>query len=282
MNTPSLFLRARFVGHRSFFWSTRWLVACMTTCLATCLVGSMLVPADAQAETIYRYTNSQGDTVFTDQPTKGAKRVHVDPPPTIPLTPIDLPPLTVPAPKAPPAEVRPQTSPGAPLVPSVLMHAPLSPPALHPESHPPAMSPPAAPKAPAQPVLSPRTPMPVTAIPKANPAPPARFNSAAHRHYQSLHITEPQPGSVTAHAGGTIFVQVDLKPVLDVTVGDRIRIVIDGEDQVEDSTGHRFMISGLSNGQHTIIAFVSREGKNIFQSTPVVIHLTGAPDGKQP
>lgn len=279
MNTPMLFLRAWFARHRPFLWSPRWWATCQATCLATCLVGSVLVPLNAQAETIYRYTNSQGDTVFTDQPTKGAKRVHVDPPPTIPLTPIDLPPQTAPVPKAPPAEVRPETSPGAPLVPSVQMHVPSTLPAAPPIS--------AAPETPpaAKPTQSPRmihTPPP-PAAPETKPAsPPAHFNRAAHGHYQSLRITEPSSGPVKAHAGGTIFVQVSLKPVLDVTVGDRIRIVIDGEDHVEDSTGHRFMISGLSNGQHTIIAFVSREGKNIFQSSPVVIHLTGVPDGKQP
>lgn len=213
-------------------------------------LASLLVPA-VQAETIYSYTNSRGDTVFTDQPTKGARKIHVEPPPPIPLTPIDLPPAAPPRPAsttvAPAAESPASSVPSQPLVPSMLMHPPEESPA-----------PASAPTPP---------PAPVMAAPKAS--------MSGHGHYQSLEITEPRSGMVKAHPGGTIFVQVKLAPALDVSVGDRIRIVIDGEDKVEDSTGHRFMISGLSEGEHTLIALVTRQGKNIFQSRPVAIHLTG-------
>ncbi|OYV29364.1 MAG: hypothetical protein B7Z82_00565, partial [Halothiobacillus sp. 20-54-6] len=37
-------------------------------------VLACIVPS-VQAETIYKYTNSQGDTVFTDQPTQGAQKI---------------------------------------------------------------------------------------------------------------------------------------------------------------------------------------------------------------
>lgn len=223
--------------------------------LVGCLIAAAL--ATAQAETIYTYTNSQGDRVFTDEPTKGARKIHVDPPPPIPLTPINLPPYT-PPPSAPVgSQAASQSAPQAPLVPSVQMpvtEAPAS--GSGPRAEPPTVLPPSASK-----------PAPLVST---------TVSPAARGHYQTLSISEPHSGPVAAHPGGTIFVQVRITPALDVSAGDRIRIVIDGEDKVEDSTGHRFMISGLSNGEHTLIALVSRQGKNIFQSSPVVIHLTGA------
>lgn len=232
--------------------------------LVGCLIAAAL--ATAQAETIYTYTNSQGDRVFTDEPTKGARKIHVDPPPPIPLTPINLPPAMPPPGASAGHQVAPGSMPGsppgalssptpnAPLVPSVQMHAPES--SSGPQTERPALPPPN--------------------VSKPAPLVSTTVSPAARGHYQALSISEPHSGPVAAHPGGTIFVQVQITPALDVTAGDRIRIVIDGEDKVEDSTGHRFMISGLSNGEHTLIALVSRQGKNIFQSSPVVIHLTGA------
>lgn len=226
-------------------------------CAALCSLAGLLLPV-VQADAIYSYKNSQGDQVFTDQPTKGAKKIHVDPPPPIPLTPIDLPSAapahsptapTSASPASPIAESPSSPSPNAPLVPSVLMKAPE-------ESVPAAVA-----------GVS-KSPPPVIPAPKVS--------ASAHGHYQSLVISEPTSGVVKAHPGGTIFVQINLTPALDVTAGDRVRIVIDGEDKVEDSIGHRFMISGLNDGEHTLIALVARQGKNIFQSHPVVIHLTGA------
>lgn len=231
-------------------------------CIGLCTVAGGYLPT-AHAETIYSYTNSQGDRVFTDQPTKGAKKIHVDPPPTIPLTPIELPraaPLPPHGGQANGAEPKneaqsspPSPLPAAPLVPSVLMHTPDKSP------------PPLAPQMPQSPGAE------IVHLPSG-----ASSAAAEHGHYQSLVISEPRAGVVKAHPGGTIFVQIKLVPELDVAVGDRIRIVIDGEDKVEDSTGHRFMISGLTNGEHTLIALVARQGKNIFQSPPVVIRLSGA------
>ena len=236
-------------------------------CVGLCTLAGLLLPV-VQADAIYSYKNSQGDQVFTDQPTKGAKKIHVDPPPPIPLTPINLPPATpvqppsapAGAPLAPAAAVEPSSpAPKTPLVPSVLMRAPTE---LAPEK--------LAPK------VSASSPDAGVSKSPAQIMPAPKVSASAHGHYQSLVINEPKSGLLKAHPGGTIFVQINLTPVLDVTAGDRVRIVIDGEDKVEDSIGHRFMISGLTNGEHTLIALVARQGKNIFQSSPVVIHLTGA------
>lgn len=245
-----------------------------TRLVLSLVLACALISGNTQAEDIYTYTNSQGDVVFTDHPTKGAKKITVNPPPAIPLTPINLPPPTPPTPPvAAPAPVIPPAGAGGSLVPSM------------------SMTPPSAPTAPsvAAPIATPGSPsLPAgdqiqPSAPQAKPAytPLSTLNtppvSQPSDHYQTLQITEPKAGLVTAHAGGTIFVQTVLTPALDISAGDRIRILIDGTTRVDDSTGNRFMISDLTAGTHAIIAAVMRHGKNIFQSNPVVIQLQDAP-----
>ncbi|MHB1229617.1 MAG: DUF4124 domain-containing protein [Halothiobacillus sp.] len=206
-------------------------------------VLACIVPS-VQAETIYKYTNSQGDTVFTDQPTQGAQKIIIDPPPVIPLTPINLPP----SPPIPPAAI-----PNAPLAPSIQMHP-------TPQAETPA-------PAPANIPMTPSAPAPVSTQvdPQLTP----------NGHYQSLAITEPLSGPVVAREGGTIFVQVKLTPALDIGAGDRMRILIDGDTRIDDSTGQRFLLNDMRNGPHSIIAVIMRHGQNIFQSNPVNITLAG-------
>ncbi|WP_407276078.1 hypothetical protein [Halothiobacillus sp. DCM-1] len=242
--------------------------------LAAALLALLTAPAflSAQAEDIYTYTNSQGDVVFTDHPTKGAKKITVTPPPPIPLTPINLPP---PTPVAPPAVnpaaagQTPAASPNA-LVPSV----PMTPPPVTPAPMPSApLATPGSPSLPAGDQLKAAQPTLTAPSAPAAATPPMTQRS---NHYQTLQITEPKAGVVNARAGGTIFVQTELSPPLDITAGDRLRILIDGNTRVDDSTGNRFMISDLTPGTHAIIAVVMRQGKNIFQSNPVVIQLQPA------
>jgi hypothetical protein len=229
---------------------------------------------------VYKYTNSQGDTVFTDEPTKGAQKITIDPPPVIPLTPINLPPSApaLPLTAAPLPNTAPNTVPNAALVPSMQMppvqvNNPANNAAVT-QSDTPAlpqgdslihMAPPPVPSANPQIIRSPLPESAEPAVPRVMP----------NGHYQSLVITEPQAGSIAAREGGTIFVQVKLSPALDITAGDRMRIVIDGDVQVDDSTGQRFMLNNITNGSHSIIAIVMRHGQNIYQSNPVVIQVSG-------
>jgi hypothetical protein len=241
------------------------------------LISLLLAPLAAEAETVYKYINDKGEIVFTDQPTKGAQKINIVPPPVIPLTPINLPTNT-----PPPAPAKPSTDtnapkPATPMIPSVQMQPPDDTPAVNiAPSKPVERSAPTQNQITAAPANTTnnapriiRQPLPETQATESA-IPPQKRNG----HYQSLVITEPKAGPVTAHAGGTIFVQTKLSPVLDQSVGDRMRIVIDGNIRVDDSTGQRFMISDLSPGTHAIIAIVMRHGKNIFQSNPVVIHLS--------
>lgn len=247
--------------------------------------GLSLAPLAAQAEAIYKYINSKGEVVFTDQPVKGAKRMNIIPPPVIPLTPINLPPSKPSAPSpeaAKPASASGASKPSAPLVPSMQMQPLGGAPTLGGTASKPAGSntiehnqsttSPAASTGSSPRII--RQPLPAATA----ATPPQK----AKGQYQSLTITEPKAGPVSAHAGGTIFVQTKLKPGLDLSKGDRMRIVIDGNTRVDDSTGQRFMISDLPAGTHSIIAIVMRKGKNIVQSNPVVIQLSrGADSGAQ-
>lgn len=255
-----------------------------TRLLSIVLALAVLAVPEAQAETVYKYTNSKGEIVFTDQPTKGAQKIDIIPPPVIPLTPINLPPSTPPAPTTAPSQ--PTTdmgspTPSAPLVPSVQMKPPSETPAAGGD-----MNPPATGDIPQQNQANVAPAEPTETAPRIirQPLPEAQTSTSAippqkrNGHYDSLVITEPKAGPVTAHAGGTIFVQTKLTPELDLSVGDRMRIVIDGNTRVDGSTGQRFMISDLPSGTHAIIAIVMRQGKNIFQSNPVVIHLSQGAD----
>ena len=242
-----------------------------------------LAPLVAEAETVYKYINSKGEVVFTDQPTKGAQKLNIVPPPVIPLTPINLPPSTPPAAETSKPETKTEEpKPSAPLVPSVQMQPPSVAPTVDTNaSKPVVINPPEQGQAGAAPAETTANAPHIIrqSLPETQASTPAIPPQKRNGHYQSLIITEPKAGPVTAHAGGTIFVQTKLSPELDLSVGDRMRIVIDGNIRVDDSTGQRFMISDLTPGTHAIIAIVMRKGKNIFQSNPVIIHLAQGADG---
>ncbi len=61
------------------------------------LMVSLLVTPFCLAETVYKYVDENGNTVFTDEPRKGAETLDVQPVPTVPAIPV--PPPTKPAAK---------------------------------------------------------------------------------------------------------------------------------------------------------------------------------------
>ncbi|MVF13866.1 DUF4124 domain-containing protein [Ketobacter sp. MCCC 1A13808] len=54
----------------------------------TLLAAVMVISFSAQAETVYKYTDKDGNTVFTDEPTKGAEKMDVKPVATVPAIPV--------------------------------------------------------------------------------------------------------------------------------------------------------------------------------------------------
>lgn len=232
--------------------------------------------ADDGGTTIYKYIDGDGNIVFTDHPTKGAEKIHVDPPPPIPLTPIEMPGQTPRSDRkqtstdAPPQQ--PQDAP-QPSVPQVQMKPPA--PASAPPPAPEGSNPPPA----AAGTMSPPPSAPTTAAAQNPPASTAR--AAENAPYRFLRVTSPRPGLQIAKPGGTIIVQLAVNPPLNAAVGDRFRITIDGDTMVDDSTAPRHMISGLKPGPHTLIAMVIRQvsnrAENLIESKPLRFELAKAP-----
>lgn len=57
---------------------------------ATLLVILFSISSTAHAERVYKYTDEEGNTVFTDEPTKGAEVLDVKPVPTVPALQVPL------------------------------------------------------------------------------------------------------------------------------------------------------------------------------------------------
>ena len=71
------------------FKTTLWMPGTRTMPRIALLLASLLLGLNlAQATTVYKYTDENGNTVFTDKPTKGAETLDVQPVPTIPAIPV--------------------------------------------------------------------------------------------------------------------------------------------------------------------------------------------------
>lgn len=182
------------------------------------------------AAKIYQYTNSAGETVFTDEPVEGATVHEVEDAPVIPMTPVDVP---------------------------------------EPRQDEPVSTDRSAPSADA-----PRD----TATGSGEASGTTTGGEAASREaggesagYQHLAIVEPADGEVASRLQGSITVALVMQPNL--RGGDRIRILVDGEARVRDSTGRRHLINGLAPGEHELVAQIHRDGEVIKASAPVRFQL---------
>ncbi|MFP4252675.1 MAG: hypothetical protein ACLFRM_08565, partial [Guyparkeria sp.] len=89
--------------------------------------------------------------------------------------------------------------------------------------------------------------------------------------YQHLAIVEPADGEVASRLQGSISVELVIQP--DLRGGDRIRILVDGEPRVRDSTGRRHLINGLAPGKHELVAQIHRDDEVVKESPPVRFQL---------
>ncbi|WP_322521362.1 DUF4124 domain-containing protein [Guyparkeria halophila] len=182
------------------------------------------------AAKIYQYTNSAGETVFTDEPVEGATVHEVEDAPVIPMTPVD-----VPEPRQGDAGSTDRSAPSAD---------------------------------------APRN----TATGAGEASGTTTGGEAASREagdepagYQHLSIVEPADGEVASRLHGSITVELVMQPNL--RSGDRIRILVDGEARVRDSTGRRHLLNGLAPGAHELVAQIHRDGEVIKESAPVRFQL---------
>lgn len=89
--------------------------------------------------------------------------------------------------------------------------------------------------------------------------------------YRHLAIVEPADGEVASRLQGSITVGLVMQPNLQG--GDRVRILVDGEPRVRDSSGRRHLINGLAPGEHVLVAQIHRDGEVIKESAPVRFQL---------
>lgn len=180
------------------------------------------------AAKIYQYTNSAGETVFTDEPVEGATVHEVEDAPVIPMEPVEVPePEPAESPEAGAAESR------------------------------------AAGDAAAE--------TSVGTDDAASPSDREVRSEAQEVAYRHLSIIEPADGEVASRLQGSITVELAMQPNLQG--GDRIRILVDGEPRVRDSSGRRHLINGLSPGKHVLVAQIHRDGEVVKESASVRFQL---------
>lgn len=190
----------------------------------------VLLAQPLSAAKIYQYTNSAGETVFTDEPVEGATVHEVEDAPVIPMTPVDMP-----EPRQEPSVATDRTGPSA----DIPAYAPAG--------------------------------SGETADAAADREGASREAAGEPAGYQHLAIVEPADGEVASRLQGTITVSLVMQPNL--RSGDRIRILVDGEARVRDSTGRRHLINGLTPGEHVLVAQIHRDGEVVKESAPVRFQL---------
>lgn len=182
------------------------------------------------AAKIYQYTNSAGETVFTDEPVEGAAVHEVEDAPVIPMTPVE-----VPEPRQDKSATPDRAEPSA----DVPGYAPAG--------------------------------SGETAGAEAGKDAASREAGDEPAGYQHLAIVEPADGEVASRLQGSITVALVMQPNLQG--GDRIRILVDGEPRVRDSSGRRHLINGLAPGEHVLVAQIHRDGEVVKESAPVRFQL---------
>ncbi|MFW5954789.1 MAG: DUF4124 domain-containing protein [Guyparkeria sp.] len=195
------------------------------------------------AAKIYQYTNSEGETVFTDEPTEGATVHEVESAPVMPMKPVETPEVLTAddlhRPEA--AEKRGQQSAresgaGRQAVPE----------------------PPAGQQAAES---AARSDEPSREEPSKEEA------SQPGQDYDHFEVVDPVDGEVASRLKDAITVELAIQPGL--RDGDRVRILVDGDAHVKDSSGRRHLVNGLSPGKHEITAQIRRDDEVIRESRPV-------------
>lgn len=102
------------------------------------------------------------------------------------------------------------------------------------------------------------------AEPAESPAATSEKTAADYDHFQ---VVEPVDGEVASRVSGSITIELAIQPALQS--GDRLRVLIDGQPYVKDSTGRRHLVNGLSPGKHVITAQIRRDGE-VVRETPAV------------
>ena len=92
--------------------------------------------------------------------------------------------------------------------------------------------------------------------------------------YGSVQIQSPADDATVRANDGTVVVQVALEPPLNLDLGHRLRVRLDGNDQPELSEGSTITLQNLPRGTHTLqVLVVERNGKLLLASPVSRFHL---------
>lgn len=105
---------------------------------------------------------------------------------------------------------------------------------------------------------------PQSAVPAESPPAEPEKTAADYEHFQ---IVDPVDGEVASRMSGSITIELAIQPALQSA--DRLRVLIDDQPYVKDSTGRRHLVNGLSPGEHVITAQIRRDGE-VVRETPAV------------
>jgi hypothetical protein len=104
---------------------------------------------------------------------------------------------------------------------------------------------------------------------QAQAGPPVAQPSA----YTSIAIVQPANEATVFDNAGNVDVKVALSPAPDLDAGDRIALLLDGQQAALQSTT-QFSLGSVVRGEHRLEArIVDRNGSTVIASAPVKFHL---------
>lgn len=91
--------------------------------------------------------------------------------------------------------------------------------------------------------------------------------------YSSIAIVQPANEATVFDNAGNVEVRVALSPAPDLDAGDRIVLLLDGQ-QAALQSATQFRLSAVVRGEHTLEArIVDRNGNTVIASAPVKFNL---------
>ena len=104
-------------------------------------------------------------------------------------------------------------------------------------------------------------------------APPASAQAAAQP-YRAIALLSPQPGETVHDNRGDLPVEITLVPPLQVALGHRLQLSLDGQPLGPRWDVQRFVAPGIARGEHTLQASVmASDGTVLIATKPVPFQL---------
>lgn len=104
-------------------------------------------------------------------------------------------------------------------------------------------------------------------------APPASAQAAAQP-YRAIALLSPQPDETVHDNRGDLPVAITLVPPLQVALGHRLQLLLDGQPLGPRWDVQRFVAPGIERGEHTLqVSVVASDGTVLIATKPVPFQL---------